>query len=238
MIRGILCTAFALVAGAAVAAQADPKDDLAAAMGKLADAPSYSWTTTTAAGGNFTPGPAEGKTQKDGLTSVSVSFQDNAIDIYMKGDKVVVKTDSGFQTLDEIQAAGGFNPAMFIARGIKLPAEQLKGWSDKLQNIALADGVYSADLNDDSAKELLTFRRPAGAAGDAAPPPPVVKDAKGSVKFWVADGAVTKYELHLTGTRTFNDQDMAVDRTTTTEIKDVGATKVDVPDDAKTKLNG
>jgi hypothetical protein len=47
---------------------------------------------------------------------------------------------------------------------------------------------------------------------------------------------VTKFELHVTGTRSFNGNDRDVDQTITTEIKDVGTTKIDVPADAKAKL--
>jgi len=43
-------------------------------------------------------------------------------------------------------------------------------------------------------------------------------------------------QIHLTGTRSFNDQDQPVDQTTTTQIKDVGKTKISVPDEAKKKL--
>ena len=40
----------------------------------------------------------------------------------------------------------------------------------------------------------------------------------------------------MTGTRTFNGEDRDVDQTTTTEIKDVGTTTINVPADAKAKL--
>ena len=63
-----------------------------------------------------------------------------------------------------------------------------------------------------------------------------VKDAKGTLQIWVRDGAMSKMQVHLTGTRTFNDQDQPVDQTSTTEIKDVGTTKITVPDEAKKKL--
>jgi hypothetical protein len=56
------------------------------------------------------------------------------------------------------------------------------------------------------------------------------------VKFWLKDGQLVKYQFHVTGSMSFNGNDFDVDRTTTTEIKDVGATKVDVSDDAKKKL--
>ena len=90
--------------------------------------------------------------------------------------------------------------------------------------------AYASDLTDTGAKELLTFGRRRG--GNAPEP----KNAKGSVKFWVKDGLLSKYELKLQGTVTFNGEDRDMDRTTTVEIKDVGTTKVDVPDAAKQKL--
>jgi len=62
-------------------------------------------------------------------------------------------------------------------------------------------------------------------------------NAKGSVKFWVKDGALTKFQYKVTGSVSFNGNDRDVDRTTTIEIKDVGTTKVNVPDQAKKKLS-
>ena len=90
-------------------------------------------------------------------------------------------------------------------------------------------------MSEAAAKELLAFRRPAGAGQDNVPQM-TVKDAKGTVQIWVQDGAMTKLQVHLTGTRTFNDQDQPVDQTSTTEIKEVGTTKIAVPDEAKKKL--
>jgi len=45
-----------------------------------------------------------------------------------------------------------------------------------------------------------------------------------------------KYQYHVQGTVSFNGNDRDVDRTTTIEITDVGTTKIDVPDEAKKKL--
>src|SRR5438552_15624553 len=78
MFRKALLGAVALLAGSAVVASAGPKEDLQAAVKKLADTGSYTWKTTTetANQGGFTPGPVEGKTQKDGLTMITTSFND------------------------------------------------------------------------------------------------------------------------------------------------------------------
>lgn len=60
---------------------------------------------------------------------------------------------------------------------------------------------------------------------------------KGNAKFWVKDGVLSKYEFHVEGTVTFNGNDREMNRTTTVEIKDVGTTQVQVPDEAKKKLS-
>jgi len=60
--------------------------------------------------------------------------------------------------------------------------------------------------------------------------------SKGSVKFWVKNGQLIKYQFHVQGTVSFNGNDRDVDRTTTVEIKDVDTTKIQVSDDAKKKL--
>ena len=59
---------------------------------------------------------------------------------------------------------------------------------------------------------------------------------KATMGLKIADGSVSQIQLHTTGTISFNGNDRDVDRTTTTEFKDIGSTKVEVPDDAKKKL--
>ena len=63
-----------------------------------------------------------------------------------------------------------------------------------------------------------------------------VSDAKGSVKFWLKDGSLSKYEYTVQGTVTVNGDDHDVNLKNTVEIKDVGTTKVTVPEEAAKKL--
>ena len=65
---------------------------------------------------------------------------------------------------------------------------------------------------------------------------PSVSGAKASNKFWVTDGVLTKYELKTSAKISFNGDERDLDRTTITEIKDVGTTEVTVPNEAKSKL--
>lgn len=254
MFRRILLSAAVFMAGSSVVALAAPKDDVSAAVDKLAAADNYAWTTTTvnaapagaAAGGGgggggrgrggFGGGPVNGKADKDGVVSVSLSGRGGAVtEALVKSGKAIVKTDAGWQTADEITAAGGGgrggNPAT-RALAIKTPVAQAKDLLSKVGDLALADGTYSADLPPDVVKASMAF----GGRGGAAATPPDVTDPKGTIKFWVKDGVLAKYELHTTGTMSFNGNDIARDTTATTEIKDVGASKIDVPDDAKAKL--
>ena len=233
MKKNLMFSLALLTAGSLLAADSSPKDDVTAAASVVSGAASYSWHTTTDMGPNaqFTPGPVDGKTEKDGYTFVTMSFNDNTTEILVKGTNSAVKTqDNGWQSAAEAsQGGGGFNPGRMASRVAqnKKPADQaaaLVGQAGDLK--AGADGI-TGDLTEEGAKSMLTFGRRGGAN---------ISNAKGTVTFWIADGKLVKFKTHVTGTVNFNGNDNDVDRTTTTEIKDVGTTKVEVPDDAKKKL--
>jgi hypothetical protein len=224
-----------IVLAGSVVASAEPKDDVKAALQKLVDSPNYSWTTTVE--GGFGAGTTEGKTQADGLTSLSLNLRNTPYEVVLKGDKAVVKTDEGWKSAAELTAdAGGGgtpNPARFVAmmtQTYKTPAAQALSVIDKLPAVQKTDDGYAADLSADDVKALIAMRGRRGGA------PPVVSDAKGTMKAWIKDGNVTKFQSHLTGKINIGGTDRDLDRTTTTEIKDVGSTKIEIPDEAKAKL--
>jgi hypothetical protein len=66
---------------------------------------------------------------------------------------------------------------------------------------------------------------------------PDITGAKGTIKFWVKDGALTKYETDVQGSIDFNGNARDMHPVTTIEIKDVGTTKIEVPADAKKNLS-
>jgi hypothetical protein len=226
-----------LVASAALPARAEAKGDVEAAAKKLADASSYAWTSKTE--GGFGGGTAEGKAEKDGFTVVSMNFANNTLEVVKKGDKGAIKLEDGWKSFDEAADAGGQdqpNRGRFIAammRNYKAPAAVAKQLVDGAKEVKASgsDGAFEAELTEAGAKEMLSFRGRQG--GDA----PAISGAKGTAKFWVKDGAVSKLEYHLTGSINFNGQDRDIDRTTTIEIKDVGSAKVEVPEEAKKKAS-
>lgn len=227
-----------LLTGALLAADASPKDDVNAAAKKLADVGSYSWKVTADFGPNsqFTPGPTEGKTEKNGFTWLSSTFNDNTSVGLSKGTNVVIKTDAGWQTAEEASSGGGgFNPGTFMARrmqNLKAPAAEVTDLVSKAKEIKKDGDTYSGELTEDGAKSLLSF----GFGRRGGQQPPAATDAKGSVKFWLKDGALVKYESKVSGKRDFNGETRDIERNATTEIKDVGTTKIEAPEEAKKKL--
>jgi hypothetical protein len=233
--KSLICIATALaLSGTLLAADPASKDDVKNAAGKLAAADNYSWLTTVESS-QFQPGPSHGKTEKGGFTYVDFNFQDNKIESFVKDGKGAIKGDEGWKSLDDASkddGSGGFNFMRFLAMRMqqyKAPAAESVEILGDTKDLTKAEDAYSGDLTEAGAKYLLTFRR---GGGDG----PAVSNAKGTIKFWIKDGVLTKYQYKVQGTMNFNGDDQAFDRTTTVEVKDVGATKVVVPDDAKAKV--
>jgi hypothetical protein len=218
------------------AAESDAKADITAAAKKLAENDNYSWRTTVAVpeDARFKPGPTEGKTEKAGYTFLSMTFGDNERKAVFKGDKgAAMNRDGDWQSLSEMANSEG--PGRFMAamlRNYKTPADQAAQLASDAKELKKDGDVYSGTLTEEAAKKLLSFRG-RGGGGEG----PNVSNAKGSVKFWLKDGALTKYEFNVKGTVSFNGNDVDQDRTTTVVIKDVGTTKVAVPDEAKQKIS-
>lgn len=248
MFRDVLFGCVALVAGSGVV-MAAAQDDVKAAAQKLANSQSYSWKQTTQngggqGGGRGFGGPSEGKIDKDGLMMVTMTRGDNETQIVKKGDKAVIKTpDGGWKTPAELAQddnGGQPNRGRFMGRMVQnmqppaKTAEELVGDAKELTASASGDG-WSGPLSEEGAKKAMSFGGRRRGGGDNAQGPQI-SNAKGDVKFYTKDGVLAGYELHVTGTIDFNGNTRDIDRTTTVQISDVGSTKVEVPDEAKKKL--
>ena len=214
---------------------ADSKPDLEKAIKELSGKANYSWKSTVTApeGTRFRMGPTEGQADKDGLARVSMTMGDNKMEMVVQGKNAAVLTQDGeWKSAEELSTSEGRGQfAGMMARNFKPPTTQAADLVGFTKELKLEGGVYSGDLTEDGAKQLLTFRRGAGTDG------PTVTGPKGIAKFWVKDGVLSKYEFHVEGKVSFNGNDRDVNRTTTIEIKDVGTTKVQVPEDARKKLS-
>jgi hypothetical protein len=217
----------AVLAMQVVAAEPTPKDNVVAAAKKLGGQPNYGWKENVVVpeSSPFKPGPTEGKWEKDGDTYFTLSFGDNTTKIYLEGGKSAISDpDGGWQSAKEMEGDDG--PGSFVAaivRSFKAPAAQAEELAGTARDLAQEGDALSGDMTEDGARSQFRF-------GTVANP-------KGSVKFWIKDGQLVKYEFKLTGQAEFNGNEFDVDRDTTVEITDVGATKIDVPADARKKLD-
>ena len=219
--------------------KADPKADVTAAAKKLGEKANYSWTSTPkteggGAGGNFRGGPTDGQTEKGGITYVKTTFGERTIEAAMKGDQVVIKGEDGWESAADLEGNRQFMARRY--QNFKAPAAESADLATKVASLKKTDGTYAGDMTEEGAKAMMSFggRRGGAAGGNAGPN---ITGAKGSVKFWIKDGDLTKYEFNVQGKMTGrDDQEISINRTTTVEIKDVGNTKLTLPEDAKKKL--
>ena len=210
--------------------RADPKTEVAAAIKKLGEQ-SYSWTSTPKTEGSESArrqGPIEGKTEKGGFTYLKGSVGETSYEVASKGDKMAVNYDGDWHSAADL---GDDSRALQRLKALKKPVEEAESLAGKVTELKKdSDGVYSGDLEAEAAKALFALL---GRRAAEAP------SAKGSAKFWVKDGQLTKYEFGVRGKITVGGEDkreVDISRTTTVEIKDIGSTKISLPDDAKDKL--
>src|SRR5579863_3845017 len=120
MKKHLLSSLFVLLSGSLLTAYAGPIDDVKSAATSLAGQTNYAWEATVEVppDSQFKPGPTDGKTEKDGYTTLAFSFGDNTTEAVIKGTNGAVKTEDGWKSLPEAMkgGGGGFNPTMFIAR--------------------------------------------------------------------------------------------------------------------------
>jgi hypothetical protein len=208
-------------------------------------------------GGGFGGGPGGGGPGGAGPGAAPAAApQTTTNEVVFKGEKGAIKTSTNWQTFAEATAPppdngdggggfggfGGFNPNTMVvnnATNTKAPAAEAKELLGLTTSITLADGVYSGALTEAGAKARLTPNMGGfGGGGFGGGQGPDITGAKGSVKFWIKDGVLVKYEYTLQGSMDFGmGNPIDINRTTAVEIKDVGTTKIAVPDEAKKKMS-
>lgn len=215
-----------LAANSMPAADAPGADKVKDAISKLQSAANYSWTMTVKMPGSpFEPGPLKGQTEKLGFTTIKQEMGENTMEAVFKGTKIVLKQDGQWLLSSELDQFPAMMANMLVRNGAA--ADEADNMLKKAQELKAGDdGTVSSDYTEAGAKELLTF----------GPNPP--KSAKGSIKYWLKDGALAKFESHLQGKIAFgpDGEENDFEMTRTFEIQDVGSTKVEPPVEAKAKL--
>jgi hypothetical protein len=202
------------------------------AIQSLDNQSSYTWTSIPKSElpGASSQGPTEGKTEKGGFTYFKLKVGENTVEAAFKGAKSAIKGESTWESSDELKG-----DREWIARRLQTfnapVAEAVELLSKATMLKPEKAGLYSGDLTPEGVKGLMSAR--SRTAGQADGP----RNTKGWIKFWIKDGTLVRYEYNLQGKVMGQDlQEHDINRTTTVEIKDVGSTKVNVPDEAKKKL--
>jgi len=133
------------------------------------------------------------------------------------------------------RGGGGRGGPGFFGGGAALPGDEAVALVGAVKEFTAVDDLVSGVLTGEAIAQRLSFGR--GGRGGGGNPPPAPTNASGTVKFWLKDGALVKYEVHVKGTVEGRNGPQEIDRTTTTEITNVGSTKVDVPEAAKKKFS-
>lgn len=232
-----------LTAAAGVLFAAEKTADVEKAAKALGDKPNYSWTAKTESSQQNRQGGGdrEGKIEKNGFAAVSMTVRDDQVQavINNKG-KAVIKSGESWQTADSL--AENEDQENRRMRGLARQLQTFKAPHAEAADLAKTvkelkkgdDNVYSGEITPAGLKELVGRgfgRRGGGGEG------PDLSNIKGTAKFWVKDGVLSKYSTRVEGQMKFGERDVEIDRTTTVEIKEVGSTKVSVPEDAKSKLS-
>ncbi len=122
-------------------------------------------------------------------------------------------------------------PYSNLQKTLSRPHEEIAIIVATATDLKLEGDILSGTLSETAAKLLLVH------AGQKEITP---LKAGGTFRFWVRAGVLDKYEVKLEGTlaiQTRGDRhEVEVHQTALTEIKNVGTTKFEVPEDAKKKL--
>lgn len=231
----MLLTLFSALPVSFQAADAQPKDEITQAIQSLGVQVNYSWISTTKPESNTSltrQGPTEGKADPNGFTHFRFTLDGNSVEAAFKGLKSAIKTEAVWESSEELSGN-----RQWIARRLRAFRPPVAEAGDLLKATKALrrekGGEYSGDLTTEGVKEMLLAR----SRDDTVARVP--SGAKGWVKFWVKNGVLVKYEYNLQGKILLTDhqQEFTVNRTTTVEIRDIGSTKVQVPEDARKKLS-
>ncbi len=242
-----ILSAFFAVACVAMLAHAAPTDQAIVATMKIVEAKNYTWTASVPSAGRALI-VREGKSEKNGFTLVTfiepqspmlrqiARLNDGTVNAVFRGsDEFVFQTSDGWKTGPELPPLGprrrGTSGGSDYWISLQAPGEELEiivGSYTELHEVK--GGGVAGTLSEDGARQLLgSVKAPAVTAA-------------GSFVFAISDGALTGYVLELTGTlmigpRGEEKESPPQRHVIITEFKDVGRTKVEVPDEARQRLS-
>ncbi len=243
----------ALLGATAMARNADDKDAVSAAAGRLAESASYAFKGETKVESAFGDAGAQqipvfdGKYSKESGTHITAGDRG---EYFRKGDRILVKNPQGDWTdLDKAQFGGGGTPGGNRQRGVlasriflknmRAPHEEAKDLAKGFKELKKEEkgekvgerecAVYAGDLTEDAVKAspvgrmITQFGALGGGAQNA--------EMSGKGKIWIdSDGNLARYQLATRIAVDFQGTAIEFSMTRSTELSGVGKTKVEVPE--------
>lgn len=214
--------------------RADAQSEVKQAIKKLEGESNYTWIATPKFDEGTTAaqrqGPTEGRTERKGYTYFRLTVGENTVEAAFKGTKSAIRSEGVWESEGEM-----IGERAWIGRRLKAfkpptgEAEELLESARSLKKEG--PNLYSGDLDPEAVKEIILLRSRAGGQNRE------LSGAKGWVKFWIQDGILARYEFNLQGRLVSQTQQTTdINRTTTVVIKDIGSTKVELPSEARKKL--
>jgi hypothetical protein len=231
-----IVVALAVVGAAAdlvKAAETGPKGEVQNAIQRLAAQANYSWTSTVTvneAGASARQSPTEGQTELNGYSFFKLKIGESPVEAAFRGQKATIKIEGEWVSAAELQGE-----RMWLARRLstfKPPAGEAQELLSKTTFMSKDKSGFYAELTANGVRELLALRSRNGDLNS------VTGNPRGWVRFWLEKGLLTKYEFNLQGAIA-GDNTLFIDvnRTTSVEIKKVGSTRVELPAEARKKLD-
>ena len=214
---------------------ADAQSEIRKAIQSLGAQPNYSWNSTTqseASSSLSRQSPTSGMTEQDGDTHFRFTLDGNPVEVAIRGTKSAIKTETAWESAEDLKGE-----RQWIARRLqafKPPVAEAEDLLRAVKSIrSERGGVFTGELTPQGVSGLLLARSRNDLQTRVSP------GAKGSVKFWIKNGLLVKYEYSLQGKIVLTDhkQEFNVSRTTMVAIKDVGSTKIQLPEEARRKLS-
>lgn len=191
----------------------------------------YAWTSTSASAAgthDWRQGPTHGKAQKNGYTYVTFTLGDGTVEMAFHREKSVIKWSDQWYGLGDLK-----EDVAWIAdrlKTYKAAAEEAAFLAQHSPDLQPGqDGDYAGKIDDDALRFLLSRGRRQVEN---------VAEIKGTVRFWIQDGRLQKYQYNLKGPVPYGSEGaiVSLDRTTTVELKDIGNVDVKIPPAAEEKL--
>jgi len=221
------------LSSANAASPAELIEEVNVAIKGLAAKDNYSWTLKRTSGqeslGLSVPRQPYnvGKINKDGDVDFTTRRFTSGTNSVVAGEFVVKGKNSAMKVGDEWrlnpltsgrEIGGKLRPTMD-------PAVDALKHLDMLTELHLREpGVYYGNIPEEKANRLVSIAAPGARVMHH------LTESKATVVFWVKDGILVKFEVHVDGV------DPSMNRphitTSTTEITDVGTTKVEIPEEA------